>query len=488
MKITWLFHMTFKKYHYTHMKLGFNHIIIGTVMSLMLASCAVGKKYQRPDLALPEAYRNSVAVTGDTVLLPWRTFFKDQQLVTLINQALEKNKEVSVAMLNMEQLDLSFKQAKLGLLPTLDLSVSAGRVYQSQNSLNGSLSQQFVGTSYMDDYTATLSLAWEADIWGKAKMQKDAARANYFTQKENLSALKTRIIAQVAQAYYNLLSLDEQLRVAERNITLSDSTLRMIKLQYNAAQVNSLAVEQAVAQKKTAELLVPLAKQNIAVQENALSILCGDYPKNIARNEAFHQDHLSNVFPDGVPAKLLSRRPDLKAAEFAVVAANANTGLSKAAMYPTLSITPSIGVNSFQFNNWFDLPGSLVKNIGGNIAQPIFRKKALKTAYEVAKLEQEKSAEQFRQSMMVAVGEVSDAMVKNKFANERLTLVDEKKAALTKAVKNAMLLYKAGMSTYLEVIVAQNNALQNELDVITIQKDKYDAKIELYRALGGGVE
>lgn len=470
------------------MKLVFNHIIIGAVMSLTLASCAVGKKYQRPDLSLPEAYRSPVALTGDTILLPWRTFFKDKQLVELIDQALEKNKDVSVAILNMEQLDLSFKQAKLGLLPTLDLTVGASRAYQSKNSLNGSLSQQFIGTSYMDDYSATLALSWEADIWGKAKMQKDAARANYFAQKENLSALKTRIIAQVAQAYYNLLSLDEQLRVAERNISLSDSTLRMIKLQYNAAQVNSLAVEQAVAQKKTAELLVPLAKQNIAVQENALSILCGDYPKNIARNLAFKTDDLNDVFPQGVPAKLLSRRPDLKSAEYAVVTANANTGLSKAAMYPSLSITPSVGVNSFQFSNWFDLPGSLMKNIGGNIAQPIFRKKALRTSYEVAKLEQEKSVEQFHQSMILAVGEVADAMVKSKFAEERLLLVNERKVALTKGVKNAMLLYKNGMSTYLEVIVAQNNALQNELDVITIQKEKYDAKIDLYRALGGGVE
>lgn len=178
------------------------------------------------------------------------SLFKDQQLVTLINQALEKNKDVAVAVLNMEQLERSFKQAKLGLLPTLDLSVGASRIYQSKNSLNGSLSQQFVGSSYLDDYSATLSLSWEADIWGKAKMQKDAARANYFMQRENLSALKTRIIAQVAQAYYNLLALDEQLKVAERNIVLSDSTLRMIQLQFQAAQVNSLGVEQAVAQKK----------------------------------------------------------------------------------------------------------------------------------------------------------------------------------------------------------------------------------------------
>ncbi|RYF18768.1 MAG: TolC family protein [Flavobacteriales bacterium] len=470
------------------MRLIRNNIVIVVLMSLTLASCVVGKKYKRPDLATPDSYRSATTLTGDSVMLPWRTFFKDEQLITLVNQALEKNKEVSVAVLNMDQLELSFKQAKLGLLPTLDLSVSASRIYQSQNSLNGSLSQQFTGSDFLDDFTANLSLSWEADIWGKAKMQKDGAKANYFMQKENLAALKTRIISQVAQAYYNLLSLDEQLKVAERNIALSDSTLRMIQLQFNAAQVNSLGVEQALAQKKTAELLVPLAKQNIALQENALSILCGDYPKSIERSKSFTANGFADVFADGVPARLLSRRPDLRASEYAVVSANAQTGLAKAAMYPSLSITPSIGANSFQFNNWFDLPGSLVKNIGGNLAQPIFRKKALKTSYEIAKLEQQKSAEQFRQAMMVAVGEVSDAVAKTSYANERLVLVGEKKTALDKAVRNALLLYKNGMSNYLDVIVAQNNALQNELEVISIRKEKYDASIELYRALGGGTE
>ncbi|RYF25227.1 MAG: TolC family protein [Flavobacteriales bacterium] len=470
------------------MKKFFNHITIYTGIAITLSSCAVGKKYTRPDLEAPAKFRTEMGLTGDSVMLSWKTFFKDPQLVGLIDRALTKNRDISVAMLNLQQMELSFNQAKLGLLPTLDANIGAARVYQSKNSLNGSLSEQFTGTSYLDDFNATLTLSWEADIWGKAKMQKDAARANFFMQKETLSALKTRIVAQVAQAYFNLITLDEQLKVATRNIVLSDSTLKMINLQYKAGQINALAVEQAEVQKKTAELLVPLAKQNIAVQENALSILCGNYPNEVERANNMKAVQLEEVFPNGVPAQLLSRRPDLKAAEYAVVAANANTGLSKAAMYPTFSLTPSIGANSFKFDNWFDLPGSLVKNIGGNITQPIFRKKALRTAYEIAQLEQQKAAESFRQLMMVAVGEVSDAMVRAKYASERVTLVTARKAAADKAVKNAMLLYRSGMATYLEVIVAQNNSLQNELESIGIQKEKFDSITELYRALGGGVE
>lgn len=464
-----------------------NKMIYSVGLAALLSSCSVGKQYTRPEISTPENYRQPVQLTGDTVSLPWKTFFKDPNLTLLIDRALEKNKDISVALLNIQQMELSYKQAKLGLLPNAELSVSAARNYLSKTSLNGSLSEQITGKSYMDDYTATLSVSWEADIWGKVKMQKESARANFFMQKENMLALKTRLISQVAQAYYNLVTLDQQLKVANRNILLSDSTLSMIKLQFESAQVNSLAVEQAEAQKKTAELLVPLTKQNIAVQENALSILCGSFPEGIKRSSTLDTDMFEQQFALGIPADVLSRRPDVKAAEYAVVIANANTGIAKAQMYPSLRLTPSIGTNSFQFNNWFDLPGSLVKNIAGNITQPIFKNKQLKTDYEVAKLEQEKSAEQFRLSVMTAVGEVSDALAKRQYANERAELVRLKQASLEKAVKDAMLLYKSAMATYLEVITAQNNALQNDLEAVNIQKEQMDATMELYRSLGGGI-
>jgi multidrug efflux system outer membrane protein len=464
------------------------NIMAAAVLATVLASCTVGKKYERADLQTPDQFRTSVAVTADTVQLPWRTFFREPELVSLIEKALHKNNDVAIAMKNMEQLDLAVKEAKLGLLPTLDLTVGASRAFLSKNSLNGSLSEQFVGTSYMDNYDATLQLSWEVDIWGKAKMQKEAAIANYFGQKENLSALKTRIISQVAQAYYNLISLDEQMIIAKRNITLSDSTLYMMRLQYNVGQITSLAVNQAEAQKKTAELLVPLALQNISVQENALSILCGAYPDSITRAGDLAEVMPEEQFATAVPAQLLSRRPDVKAAEYAVVNANARTGLTKAAMYPAFSLSPQVGANSFKFNQWFDLPGSMAKTVAVNLTQPIFRKRSLRTAYETAIVEQEKAVIQFRQTLMTAVGEVSDAMARSNGASQRLELVQQKTDMLNKATNDAQKLYKSGRATYLEVITAQNSRLQNDLEAISIQLEKLSAVTDLYRTLGGGVD
>lgn len=455
---------------------------------LLLSSCSVGKKYSRPTLDLPENYKDQqLTVTADTLLLPWKTFFKDPLLIGLIEKALDKNSDIAVAVMSMEQLELSYKQAKLELLPVVDLNTGVSRNWYSKKSLNSSLGDQ-TGKSYTDDYSTTFRLTWEADIWGKAKMRKESARANYLGQKENLSALKTRIIVQTAQAYYNLLALDEQIRIAKRNVVLSDSTLRATNLQYESGLVNSLAVGQAEAQLKTAEMLLPVSLQEIAVQENALSILCGSYPDKIERTKSLEYAIPQETFPVGIPAMLLSRRPDVKAAEYAVIAANSSSGLAKAAMFPSISLTPSVGTNSYEFKNWFNLPGSLVKNLGANLTAPIFQKKSLKTAYEIAKIEQEKSATQFRQSVLTAVGEVSDAYARSKHADERLFLAEQKKGSLEKATKDALLLYKSGMATYLEVIMAQNNALQNDLELVNIQRDKLYAVTDLYRALGGGVD
>ena len=471
------------------MKKFHHYITTFAASALLLSSCSVGEKYTRQEMVLPENFKNSaVVLTSDTLQLSWSKFVKDPLLTSLIEKALSNNTDVNVALLNMQQLELAYKQSKKGLLPTADLSIGANRTWLSSNSLNGSLSDQFIGTPYMDDYGAMLRISWEADIWGKARLQKEESMANFFGQKENLSALRTRIIVQVIQSYYNLIALDEQLKIAQKNVQLSDSTLRMIRLQYNSSVVSSLAVEQAEAQKKTAELLIPLAYQNMEVEENALSILCGSFPAHMRGTASLDDTIVGDGLATGVPAELLSRRPDVRAAEYAVAAATSRMGLAKAAMYPSLSLTPSIGTNSIQFNKWFDLPGSIVKTIAGNIAQPIFQKGALKTNYEISVIEREKIALQFKQAVMVAVSEVSDALAKIKHTEQRLQLIHAKSNALGKATADATLLYKSGMANYLEVINAQNNALQNDLEWITVKREMLNATIDLYRALGGGTD
>lgn len=460
----------------------------GLAVAALVSSCALTKPYARQELGLPQQYKSQVALTGDTVPLPWKSFFKDPQLKDLVDKALQKNNDIIVALKNMEQLELMMKQAKQSLLPTVSGKVAGNRTWPSLSSLNGSLTEQFVGTKYIDDFNTGLEVSWEVDIWQKAKLQKQQARADYLAQKENLVALRTRMIAQVAQAYYNLVSLDGQLKIARENVSLSENTLKLMRLQYNSGQITSLALEQAEAQKKTAELIIPLAVQNITIQENALSILCGEYPSTVDRAASLLEPQSDEVFKNGVPAQLLSRRPDVKAAEYVIVSQHAKAGLAKTAMYPAFSLTASGGLNSFKFDSWFNLPGSITKTLAANITQPIFQKRTLKTAYQVAAIEQEKAAVQFKQTVLTAVGEVSNALASYQGTTERLDLVKQKKASLDKATNDAQLLYNSGMATYLEVITAQNAKLENDLEKINIQLQQLNSTVDLYRALGGGVE
>lgn len=459
---------------------------IATIM--FVSSCSVTQKYKRPELDLPENYRTELTLTADSIQLPWKAFFQDPLLITLIDKALDNNHDLQIALKSIDQLDLLLKQTKLSMLPTASLNLGASRGWSSNNSLNGAMSSQYTNSKYMDDYSATVNVSWEADIWGKSQLYKEQARAAYFGQKENYTALRTRIIAQVAQAYYRLVALDEQLKIAQENVKLSEDLLRITRLQYQSGQVNSLAIEQSEAQKKTAELIVPLSLQSIRIQENALLILCGMYPDSVQRTTqlgALTPQVFSNT---GVPARLLSRRPDLKAAEYDVIALNAKTGLAKTAMYPSLSLSAQAGLNSFLFKNWFDLPGSITKNIAANLTQPLFQKKELKTAYETAVIEQEKAAIQFQKVTLLAVAEVSDGLANYKGSSDRLTLTLERGAALDKATNDALLLYKSGMATYLEVISAQNAKLQNDLERNNLEQEKLNSIIDLYRSLGGGTD
>jgi len=267
---------------------------------------------------------------------------------------------------------------------------------------------------------------------------------------------------------------------------LNDSTLRIIRFQYDAGQVTSLAIQQAQAQQMAAAQLIPQFEQNITIQENALRILAGDLPGSIARNSSLDQMQLPDNLSTGVPSALVSRRPDVKTAELALVTANANVGINKAAMYPALRITASGGVNSFMANNWFNIPASLFGIVAGSVIQPLVQHKELSTQYKVAQVDREKTVLQFRQSVLNAVGEVSDALVKIEKLKAQQSIATNRVNTLNQATANANLLFKNGMANYLEVITAQSNVLQSQLELATIKRDELSAVSELYQSLGGG--
>jgi multidrug efflux system outer membrane protein len=463
--------------------------INGLLFLLALSACKVSKDIQTPKNAAPDTYRNAT-LTADTASvgdMQWKSFFADATLQTLIDSAVERNYDMQIAVKNIEASHLLFKQVKWNYLPQADLNVTASSNRPSDNSLDGlSLTQDNISTKHIEDYSANISLSWEADIWGKIRNQSKAALANYLQTIEAKKAIQTNIVATVSQGYYNLLMLDAQLEIARKNVRLNDSTLRIIRFQYDAGQVTSLAVEQAQAQQLTAAQLIPEFEQNIAVQENALRILTGAIPSSITVSTTLDAITVPDNLSTGVPSTMVSRRPDVRSAELALTIANANVGINKAAMYPALRITATGGVNSFMANNWFNIPASLFGIVSGSVLQPLFDHKELSTQYKVAEVDRERTVLQFRQSVLNAVGEVSDALVKIDKLKQQQEIVQTQVNTLNHATQNANLLFKNGMATYLEVITAQSNVLQSQLQLATIKRDELSAVSDLYRSLGGG--
>jgi NodT family efflux transporter outer membrane factor (OMF) lipoprotein len=456
-------------------------------LALLLSACKVSQDVAKPQAPLPQAYRAAVNAdtTGNIATLPWKTFFTDVALQQLIDTAIRNNYNMQVALKNIDAAQLVVKQSKLGYLPEARLQATAGINRPSDNSLNGISLSQFLGKTYLEDYTISAQLSWEADIWGKIKNRKAEALAQYLQTQEAKKVIQTNLVANIAKGYYNLLMLDAQIAIAKKNILLNDSTLNIIRLQYNAGQVTLLAVQQAEAQRLVATQLLPQLEQEIALQENALSILSGVQPNAIQRGTSLNSITLANT-ASGVPAALLQNRPDIKTRELDIDAANARVGISKANMYPSLAITAGGGINSFRASNWFNIPASLFGTAAGALTQPLFQRKQLKTQYELAKIEREKAVIQFRQSVLDAVGEVSDALVKTDKLQQQQNIAATRVNTLQQAIANADLLFKNGMATYLEVITAQANVLQGELEVAVLKKEQLNAVVELYRSLGGG--
>ncbi|MBF4466381.1 TolC family protein [Flavobacterium sp. LC2016-12] len=470
------------------MKKYITKIVMVAILITTLISCSVSKDIETPKDALPENFRNA-SVSKDTTSiadLEWKNFFTEKDIIKLIDEAVIRNNDLQIATKNIEIAQYRFTQSKWNNVPQINLGVNASTSNPSDNSFTGKNLGQALGQNHINDFTAGATLSWEADIWGKIKNQKKGAYAEYLQSEEVKKALQTTIVADVSKGYYNLLMLDAQLEIAKQTLKLNDSTTSIIKLKYDAGQVTSLAIQQSEAQKLNSAQLIPLLEQNIAIQENALSVLTGSFPDSKERTIRLSTIAVKNNAAVGIPSSLVSRRPDVKSAELALKVANANVGITKADFYPALRITAQGGVNSFETSNWFTIPASLFGTVAGGLTQPLFNNKRVKTEYNIAVVEREKAVINFRQSVLVAVSEVADALVAVEKLQQQEAFLQERVKTLQQAIKNANLLFKNGMAEYLEVLSAQASLLQSELELADIKRAQLSANTELYRALGGG--
>ena len=452
------------------------------LVGLSMAGCSGSRESAQRDGAFPASYRgSSPAVSGasaDTVIakIPYRSFFADKTLCALIDTAVVNNIDLQIALKNIDYAEQLHNSAKLGTLPSLTVGVQDIRNNSSDNGVKKT----------PQEYIASASASWELDIWGKIRSRSQSSLASYLKTKEAAKAVRTRLVADVATGYYNLLMLDSQLAVSRKNLALADTTLKMMLLQYTAGQVTDLAIRQQEASRQSIAGSIPLIEQNIALQENALSTLCGRMPGTIRRNQLLYKETVTDDLSVGIPASMLQNRPDVRAAELAVRIANADVDEAGAMFYPSLIVTAQGGVSALKSSEWFSVPGSLFSVLQGSLLQPLFQRGQLKANFAQSKIKRDQAELSFKQSMLKAVEEVSDALVRLEKIKEQEVIAQDRVVTLQKAVTNAGMLFQSGMATYLEVIVVQNNVLGAELNLADIRRQHLAAIAELYRSLGGG--
>ena len=461
-------------------------VILLLAISLTMQSCFVAKDYTRPELKETKNLYRTGSLPTDSVSMAnvsWKSMFTDSYLKQYIEEGLQNNLDIRIAIQQMLAAEAYLKQGKAGFLPSVTAKVNATRNYLSKNGQQGAILSS-LGTDHVDQYELSGGISWEADVWGKIRSNERAYQADYLQSMEAHQAVKTRLIAKIATAYYQLLALDAQLAITKKTIQTREKGVETIKALKNAGQVTQVAVDQNIAQYNNAKALQVDLQTAIFKTENTLSILLGKPAQHFERSQIDAQ-HIDSELKLGVPAMLLANRPDVKAAEYGLMASFELTNVARSNFYPSLTLTASSGFQSLDFDKLFS-GNSLFANIIRGLSQPIFNQRRIKTQYEVAKAQQEQALLNFKKSLLVAGNEVSNALYDYHAETKKYQFRENEVEALRQAEQNSEELLNNGFANYLDLLTARQSALNAELNVINSKLNQLLSVVNLYEALGGG--
>lgn len=463
-------------------------IIKGTALSvltaLILSSCMTRKEYERPVGVIDEKLFRTDQLPQDSTNIAnvsWKEIFTDPVLQKHISKTLDNNLDIRIALQNITSAEAYLRQTKAAYQPTL--TVGPGYTFQTQ-SLNTQFGQIIGERRYVNQFDITGSIGWEADLWGKLKAQEKAQLATYLGNVAAHQTVKSGLIASIASSYYQLLTLDDQKKIINETILVREKNLETTKALKLAGTLTEVAVQQSQALVYNAQSLLIDIDTQIQLLENTMSLLMGEPSQTIERTTLDNQKLPENLAL-GYPASLLENRPDVKQAEFNLMNAFELTNAAKAQFYPTLRLTGSAGLQSVDIDHLFSL-NSLFASIVGGLAQPILNKRQIKTNYEVSLAAKETAYLNFRKKVLTAGKEVSDAMRVFSVQDSFIDLKKKELNAYKNSVEYSQELVNYGMANYLEVLNANVNSLNAELNISNAQYSKMKAAVDLYKALGGG--
>lgn len=468
------------------MKTKRNHImkfIKGVALTLAfmsLQSCFVAKEYVRPEAVVESQNFRTDHLPQDSLSIAtvsWKEIFTDPILQSYIEEGLRNNMDIRIALQQMAIAKAYVKQGKAGYFPTLNGTARATHQEFSESS-------QFGDVSSANQFEVAGGLSWEADIWGKIRSTKRASDATYLQTVAAHQAVKSRLVANIASVYYQLLALDEQIRVTEKTIETRSKGLETTQALKDAGNVTEVGVKQTEAQLYTAQAILIDLKTQSRLVENTLSILLGSAPQDIKRG-TLEEQSIDIPLETGIPSQLLSNRPDVMAAEYSLINAFELTNVARSNFYPSLTLNASGGFQSLELDKLFNV-NSLFATVVGGLTQPIFNGRKIRTQYEVSQARQEQALLEFKYSLLVAGKEVSDAMYSIEAASRKILIKESENEAYNLATDYSQELLDNGFANYLEVLTAQERALSSNLDLVAAKNNRLQAFVDLYEALGGG--
>ena len=466
------------------MKITIHKIILIFFVSFLVVSCHTRQNYQRANDVVDEKLFRTDALPKDSLSmanLSWKEIFTDAVLQKHIAKALENNLDIRIALQNIASAEAYLKQSKAAYQPT----ISVGPDYSfNTSSLNTQFGQIVGERRYINQFDITANLGWELDLWGKLKGQEKAQYAAYLSSVAAHQNVKSNLVASIATAYYQLLAFDEQKKIFSNTIEIRKKNLETTKALKEAGIVSEVAVQQSEALVYNAEASLVTLDVQIQLLENTISLLMGEPSHEIERTSLSTQNFALNT-DLGYPSALLANRPDVKQAEFNLINAFELTNAAKAQFYPSLRITGSTGVQSVDIDKLFS-GNSVFANVLVGLAQPILNKRQIRTNYEVSLANQERAYLNFRKTILNAGNEVSDALKMYNAQDQFIAFKKKELSAYDKSVEFSQELVNYGMANYLEVLNANVNKLNAEINIANAQYTKLQAGVELYRALGGG--
>lgn len=457
-------------------------LTVALVASALIAGCMVGPNYHRPVVQTPTAYRDPSesspvqAQTASFADLPWWQVFQDPQLQDLIRTALKQNYDLQLATerINAERAQLAITRSSLFPQASGNANFNGGKDQASQTTFN------------------FLSLATDAtfqlDFFGQLRRATEAARAQLMATEEAQHVVTLTLVSDVASDYFELLQLDLELEITRDTVKAQEDSVKLTSLRLSHGVATKLDVLQAQQVLDTANASIPDLERQIGQQEDAISILLGNYPASVPRGRPLAEQALPPDVPPGLPSSLLERRPDILQAEQTLIAANAEIGVAKAAFFPQISLTGSGGGGFGRSSAFTRLMSSQIGlwSYGAQVSQPIFTGGALRGNLHLAESQHEQALIAYKQAIQHAFGDVSDALIGYQKLHEVRVRQEQTVADLTESVRLSMMRYQGGTTTYLEVLDGQRSLFEAELILAGARGSEYQSLVQLYRALGGG--